>query len=78
MRVSIHKRLFMIFQRDLPIQVRYEFKLNKPELELSYMQIIPGPLHSATPIYRMKYTDYKYARFPNLISAARYVKLLKK
>lgn len=74
---SIYKRLFMIRQRDLPIQVRHEFNLDKPRWELSHMQIIPGPTPGVIPIFRLRTTDYEYLRFPNLISAARYVKALK-
>ena len=74
---TIRKRLFMIFHRDLPYQVRYDYRLNQPRWELSHIQIIPGPTPSAIPIFRLRKTDHEYYRFPNLISAARYVKKLR-
>jgi hypothetical protein len=67
----------MLLDRHLPIQVRHEFKLDKPVWELSHMQIIPGPMPGVIPIFRLRKTDYEYARFPNLLSAARYVRALK-
>lgn len=66
----------MIFQRDMPFQVRYEYKLDRPCWEISHMQIIPGPTPGVISIYRLRKTDYY--RFPNLISSARYVKKVKK
>ena len=75
---TIRRRLFMIFQRDMPFQVRYEYKLDRPRWEISHMQVIPGPTPGVIPIYRLRETDYEYHRFPNLISAARYVKKVKK
>jgi hypothetical protein len=74
---TIRKRLFMIFNRNLPYQVKYEYKLDKPIWELYYVQIIPGPNPGIIPIFRLRETEYKYSKFPSLISAARYVKMLK-
>jgi hypothetical protein len=71
---TIRRRLFMIFQRDMPFQVRHEYKLDRPRWELSHMQVIPGPTPGVIPIYHLRETDYEYHRFPTLISAARYVK----
>ena len=75
---TIRRRLFMIFQRDMPFQVRYEYKLDRPRWEISHMQVIPGPTPGVIPIFHLRKTDYEYHRFPNLISAARFVKYLKK
>lgn len=74
--IEIRKRLFMIFDRNLPYVVRYEFKLKKPLTKFSHMMILPGPKLGITPIpiFHTHYTDYENHRFPTLISAARFKK----
>lgn len=75
--VTIKRRLFMIFNRDFPYQIRHDFILKKPKIVLSYMQIIPGPVPSHIPIFKTQTTDHEYIRCRSLMEAVRYAKKLR-
>ncbi len=74
---DIRRRLFMIFDKDRPYQIKHVYKLEKPKIVFSHIQVIPGPQPGCIPIFKTQTTDFKYYRFESLMSAARFAKKLR-